>query len=86
MFIIKELNSNEYTMKKHIKVIIFETFEEATAFIQAFQNYSMGVAMCSVHQWGFDFIELVQNAQYQIISLPNNFEKPIIDFKNLKND
>lgn len=88
MFAIYEPNKKMYMMKDHKDVIVFEDEQMAYNFANMFyNNYALPIAVGSVFSEGPGLMHDVMNSSQaiQVVEVPNDFDKPTINFNDLKN-
>lgn len=87
MFAIYEPNKKMYMMKDHKEVIVFDDEQMACNFANMFyNNYALPVAASSVFLEGLGLMQDVMGSSQtiQVIEVPNDFNKPTVNFNDLK--
>lgn len=82
MFVIRELQRNQYFRKESSKVIVFDNPQEASAFANAFYNFAIMHAMRLDPQLVFEVMDAMQTTKVE--ELPAEYDFEIINFNDLK--
>lgn len=82
MFVIRDLQTSQYFLYKHTKVILFEDPEEASAFAGMFFNYAMPRAMQENPDLVFEVMKAMQTTKVE--ELTGNYTFDTITFSEVK--